>query len=351
MFARLSKMGNNVRSGGGIGPPGMGVVCGCNADTCMNDPRGEHVIVASASNAEVARFVTPRSQARNTPETDPVTPREDGGLCIGDIHGSAGTIRYHNGDVYTGEWRSCRAVGYGRVVRPDGSTYEGQWANDAAHGEGTETYPDGSWYRGGYTVGIKFGFGIFHWAHGPQFCGQFEDNVFHGEGSYYWGDGRVYTGQWSKNEFNGHGRMGWPDGQVYEGQYDTGRKDGEGTFIWADGRRFTGKWRNGKQHGLGVFYDAKGSSRSGEWNDGHRHRWVEADGITTASKDKGTAAAAAIAVVAPALASVAEEPPTAKELSEAFEQQIPTEFSQQPEPSSVEKPKIPVDNAEDVHSM
>lgn len=255
--------------------------CTCNPDTCMSDPRGEHVIVNSSSSvtADGAQFMTPRQVTglRAGSEPDPVTPREDGGLCIGDVNGNAGTIRYQNGDVYIGEWRGARAVGYGRVVRPDSSTYEGQWANDAAHGEGVEKYPDGSWYRGGYAQGMKTGFGIFQWAHGPQFCGQFDANVFHGEGSYYWGDGRIYTGQWMRNEFHGHGRMSWADGQVYDGQYLEGKKEGEGTFIWADARRFTGKWRDGKQHGTGVFYDERGGARRGEWEAGRRMRWTEDD--------------------------------------------------------------------------
>jgi len=265
-------MGNTAR--GGVSSMSM---CSCHPDSCVNDPRAEHVIVNTSANGDAAhgsRFQPPRMAPRSA-ESDPVTARDDGGLCVGDTRGSAGTIRYRNGDVYTGEWRGSRAMGYGRVVRPDSSTFEGQWVDDAAHGEGAETFGDGSWYRGGYCQGVKSGFGMFHWVGGPQFCGQFEDNVFHGEGSYYWGDGRVYTGQWQKNEFNGHGRMTWPDGQAYEGQYVRGRKDGEGTFVWANGRRFTGDWRDGKQHGVGVLYSEKGQQRVGEWDTGRRERWLE----------------------------------------------------------------------------
>lgn len=260
-------------------PPGAS--CSCNPDSCVNDPRAEHVIVSTSQHADggvqghcAGHFVAPRQRARSV-EAESVIAREDGGVCIGDINGSAGTIRYLGGEVYTGEWRNTRANGYGRVVRPDSSTYEGQWNNDTANGEGTETFVDSSWYRGGYVQGVKAGFGIFHWTNGPQFCGQFEDNVFHGEGTYQWGDGRLYTGQWCRNEFHGHGRMSWPDGQVYDGQYASGRKDGEGTFIWTNGRRFTGSWKDGKQHGLGIFCTDKAQQRAGEWVDGRRIRWVE----------------------------------------------------------------------------
>ena len=204
----VGEMGNSARRGAGV--------CSCSPDSCVNDPRAEHVIVNTSVNADFSqgnRYALPRHAARSG-KADPVASREDGGVCVGDPQSCAGTIRYPNGDVYTGEWRASRAAGYGRVARPDSSTYEGQWAGDAAHGEGTETFPDGSWYRGRYSHGSKSGFGMFHWVSGPQFCGQFEDNVFHGEGSYYWGDGRVYTGQWVRNEFSGHGRMSWPDGQA-----------------------------------------------------------------------------------------------------------------------------------------
>jgi len=258
--------------------------CSCSHfDTCVNDPRAEQVVINSSNDVEPGHFThfsTPRAIARGR-DTDPVAPREDGGLCIGELHGRAGTIRYQNGDVYTGEWRDKQAMGYGRVVRPDGSTFEGQWASDAAHGEGVETFPDSSWYRGGYHKGVKTGFGTLHWSTGPEFCGQFEDNVFHGEGTYLWGDGRSYTGQWKRNEFHGYGRMAWPDGQVYDGQYDVGKKDGEGMFIWADGRRYSGRWKDGKQNGMGAFQDEKGNQRPGLWEVGRRVRW-----LTEAERDE-----------------------------------------------------------------
>lgn len=259
-------------------------MCGCHPDTCANDPRAEHVIVNTsvhADAAQCARCARPKIAPRRNDETEQVSAREDGSLCVGDMHGCAGTIRYKNGDVYTGEWRGTRAVGYGRVVRNDNSTYEGQWVDDAAHGEGAEHFGDGNWYRGGYRHGVKAGFGSFHWSGGSRFCGQFEDNVFHGEGSYYWNDGRVYTGQWRRNEFHGHGRMAWPDGQAYEGQYAHGRKDGEGSFVWANCRRFTGMWRDGKQHGVGMLCSEKGQQRLGEWVFGRRERWLDEEDIAT----------------------------------------------------------------------
>eukprot|EP00404_Azadinium_spinosum_P057297 CAMPEP_0180779846 /NCGR_PEP_ID=MMETSP1038_2-20121128/46658_1 /TAXON_ID=632150 /ORGANISM="Azadinium spinosum, Strain 3D9" /LENGTH=314 /DNA_ID=CAMNT_0022815275 /DNA_START=24 /DNA_END=964 /DNA_ORIENTATION=+ len=286
-------MGNAPTQGAGGQPSGL--MCGCSPESCVNEHRSDHFIVNSSVVVDPARGASHFQYAtgtkgraivpsRSLEDVETVTLREDGGVCLGDMDSVAGTIRYQNGDVYTGEWRNRRAVGYGRVVRPDTSTYEGQWSKDSAHGEGTETFPDGSWYRGSYHYGAKSGFGVFNWENGPHFCGQFEDNVFSGEGTYYWGDGRRYNGQWARNEFHGHGRMAWPNGEIYDGQYAFGQKDGEGTFIWASGRRFTGRWKDGQQHGIGISYVGKGQQRTGIWEAGRRLRWLREDELQLEKK-------------------------------------------------------------------
>ncbi|MGN1052340.1 MAG: phosphatidylinositol-4-phosphate 5-kinase, partial [Candidatus Scatosoma sp.] len=44
----------------------------------------------------------------------------------GEPHGK-GEYRYHNGDVYRGDWVNCIRSGFGKYSRTDGSYYEGEW--------------------------------------------------------------------------------------------------------------------------------------------------------------------------------------------------------------------------------
>ena len=43
-------------------------------------------------------------------------------------------MRYSNGDVYEGEWRSSRRHGEGRMQYSDGRMYQGRWLEDSPGG-------------------------------------------------------------------------------------------------------------------------------------------------------------------------------------------------------------------------
>ena len=54
-----------------------------------------------------------------------------GSFAEGKRHG-AGVMRYHNGEVFNGEWEhgSPRAEGKCRYSWPDGKTFDGEWHHD-----------------------------------------------------------------------------------------------------------------------------------------------------------------------------------------------------------------------------
>ncbi|EKX39275.1 hypothetical protein GUITHDRAFT_51599, partial [Guillardia theta CCMP2712] len=54
----------------------------------------------------------------------------------GEMHGFAGTMVYHNGCEYVGEFERSRRSGFGCLTSVNGVRYEGEWRNDLKHGAG-----------------------------------------------------------------------------------------------------------------------------------------------------------------------------------------------------------------------
>ena len=121
------------------------------------------------------------------------------GNCIG-------TLRFSNGDIYTGEFN------YGKP-----------------NGKGAFTYGNGDSYNGTVAEGQRHGSGTYTSAAGDKYVGQFSEGKFEGVGTYYFlannrSKGDVYTGEFSSNTFNGQGRYTHSNGQVFVGSFVNGRK-------------------------------------------------------------------------------------------------------------------------------
>ena len=75
--------------------------------------------------------------------------------CTGNCFSGSGTFVFHNGDKYSGAWRSGKRHGQGTYVYGEGPRmgiqYTGQWKLDHQHGEGVLQYPDGRMYRGSFV--------------------------------------------------------------------------------------------------------------------------------------------------------------------------------------------------------
>jgi hypothetical protein len=48
-------------------------------------------------------------------------------------------MRYHNGNVYIGEWKQGLKDGFGSMNYENGSKYVGEWRNGKKHGQGNYT--------------------------------------------------------------------------------------------------------------------------------------------------------------------------------------------------------------------
>jgi len=121
------------------------------------------------------------------------------GNCIG-------TLRFSNGDIYTGEFN------YGKP-----------------NGKGAFTYGNGDSYNGTVAEGQRHGSGTYTSAAGDKYIGQFSEGKFEGVGTYYFlannrSKGDVYAGEFSSNTFNGQGRYTHSNGQVFVGSFVNGRK-------------------------------------------------------------------------------------------------------------------------------
>ena len=121
------------------------------------------------------------------------------GNCIG-------TLRFSNGDIYTGEFN------YGKP-----------------NGKGAFTYGNGDSYSGIVAEGQRHGSGTYISAAGDKYVGQFSEGKFDGLGVYYFlannrSRGDIYVGEFSSNTFNGQGRYTHANGQVFVGSFSNGRK-------------------------------------------------------------------------------------------------------------------------------
>ena len=75
-----------------------------------------------------------------------------------------GTIRYENGDVYTGEGGGdglSRPNGSGEMIYANGDKYTGMWRAGERHGEGECLYADNSVYKGTWVEDKRHGKGTF----------------------------------------------------------------------------------------------------------------------------------------------------------------------------------------------
>lgn len=52
----------------------------------------------------------------------------------------------------------------GTMEYHDGRVYRGEWKGGECHGVGTMSYPDGGYYKGQWTMGKRVGKGVMKWG-------------------------------------------------------------------------------------------------------------------------------------------------------------------------------------------
>ena len=195
----------------------------------------------------------------------------------------------------------------------NGDVYSGEWLNGYPHGKGTYTWNDITTDDpcGGFTKRVVLKSGVVlpqlsvHFDHFIDDHGAFSPVVFEGEFVYgvpngagkcqvtfedtftftcfqegTWKDGRLH----GKGVVQEHDRL---DGKFDQGciQYGITSANGElDTFSYRNGDKFYGQFVNGKRHGQQCqLYSANGDMFSGDFKDGKRDgrgRLTLADGET-----------------------------------------------------------------------
>ena len=112
------------------------------------------------------------------------------------------------------------------IPYPNG-TYQGEWIEGSEvgsdlskvrHGKGTMKYFNGNEYSGDFLRDCFNGVGQYTWADGKVFHGTFKDDKINGKGVAEWPDGRRYEGDYVNDLAEGHGVVWLPDGRLFEGR-------------------------------------------------------------------------------------------------------------------------------------
>jgi len=86
---------------------------------------------------------------------------------------AGGTLKYADGRVYDGEFKSGLRHGKGVMTWPSGRRYEGDFVKGNRTGKGTLTYPDGRVYTGDFVDGEQTGRGVMTLPGGKRLEGRF----------------------------------------------------------------------------------------------------------------------------------------------------------------------------------
>ena len=126
-----------------------------------------------------------------------------------------GSLKYPNGDIYTGEFNYGQPNGVGKMI-----------------------YANGDLYAGNFFEGQKHGIGDYTWADGNRYIGQFIGGNLEGRGAYYFlGKNKTnpdkYVGDFKKNAFNGDGIYTYGNGAVVSGRFKDGKKVNVSTPVQA----------------------------------------------------------------------------------------------------------------------
>ena len=143
--------------------------------------------------------------------------------------------------------------GIGSMQFHDGGVYKGNWANGRMHGTGTFDYADGGQYCGEWKKGNIHGMGKFLFADGCVYQGKWRNGKMEGRGEYSFTNDESYVGEWKRNQPEGQGLFIYKSGNKYEGSWSKGKRDGNGTFYYKNGDAYVGEWKADRKNGIGIY--------------------------------------------------------------------------------------------------
>lgn len=113
---------------------------------------------------------------------------------------------------------------------------ERKMTDDKRQDQGTVKYANGDEYTGDLVDGKLQGQGTFKSANGNESTGNWVDGKQQGQGTFKATNGNAYTGNWVDNKIQGQGTFKYANGTRFEGEWRD-NKPFSGTQISADGTR------------------------------------------------------------------------------------------------------------------
>ncbi|CAL8308679.1 unnamed protein product [Merluccius merluccius] len=192
-----------------------------------------------------------------------------------------GVLKWPDGRIYTGSFKSGMEDGYGEFVAPNkmlskNDNYQGHWREGKMHGSGTYRYASGEVYEGSFRDGVRHGHGTLRSgklnSSSPSvFIGQWVSDRKTGYGVF--DDitmGEKYMGVWQENQRQGTGVIVTQFGLYYEGAFKDNKMAGTGVLVAEDDTTYEGEFsEDWTLNGKGVLTMSNGDylegTFSGEW--------------------------------------------------------------------------------------
>jgi hypothetical protein len=279
-----------------------------------NKPFVDELLASSSQQEEVQQYqpVTSDKLLIRAAKTRTIVYKDssfyEGELKNENIKHGKGTMHYHNGDVYDGEFLNDLRHGSGTCKYSTNSTIlacTGHWENDKPV-EGKEAviiFRNGDRYFGMVKADYSsvstesfFSRAFQEVTSAPQVSDS--SNILrlsttptvlphiqkHGKGELHFHNGTKYFGNFGNNHMSGYGVMVYgSDNAVQERQYYGNSKDslqeGYGVMVYKDGTIYEGEWKGGNKTGKGAMTLSNGDKIEGIWH---------SDAIKNATYKKGT---------------------------------------------------------------
>ena len=224
-------------------------------------------------------------------------------------HGQ-GTVRWHNGEKYSGNFIDGKRTGYGTYTWPSGLKYVGEFYDGIISGSGERTYPprepddygviserglfrDGELvegtikYNSGGSIKAKFdnnqqiiGDATYINKNQDKIVGpyRYRNNEggrgrtlirSYGEYKCYDKTGKLVYEGYMDNSGPINGTMYYPNGSVYTGGFKNYRKNGQGVTR-SKSATTKGNYKNGVRHGFFTIHYYDGWIEESMWKNGKR---------------------------------------------------------------------------------
>ena len=211
---------------------------------------------------------------------------KNGDVYSGDVKGlfkpvrhGHGTLTCANGDVYTGNWQEDKRHGNGEQKNANGDVLKGFWFEDSMR-RGRIDYKNGNYYDGELWDGVYSNRGTLYVKQlGSTYTGSFRNGRKHGKGTEKTKE-YTYVGEFANDRFHYAGRLNYKNGDWADGTFNLGKLiSGKCKRTESDGSVYEGEIGQGVYNGMGKLVHKDGSVLSGRFAGG---KLVEADETSAA---------------------------------------------------------------------